>query len=103
MVGGYSLEAANGDRFFIHAATPAGRFAGPVTDAAEYAGKDITLAIDHVGIVKSALGYESNVFRNVSMGGTAPLAVHYLMKILGIGSIGRLHFAGASITGTGGK
>ena len=92
MVGGYSLEAANGDRFFIHAATPAGRFAGPVTDAAEYAGKDITLAIDHVGIIKSALGYESNVFRNVSMGGTAPLAVHNFMKKVRVRGVSALHY-----------
>jgi hypothetical protein len=49
-VGGDALEAADGHRFLVHPAAPAGRLAGAVADAAENARKDIRPPVDHVGV-----------------------------------------------------
>ena len=91
VVGCNALEAADGNGFFIHPPAPAGRLAGPVADAAQDAGKDVAFTVDHVGIVETALGDQSYVFGNISMGRAAPLAIDDLMEIVGIRSICALH------------
>ena len=80
-----------GDRFFVQPPAPAGRLAGPVADATEDAGKHVALAVDHVRIVEAALRDQADVFGNVGMRGTAPLAIDYLVKIIRVRRVGPFH------------
>ena len=91
MIRGHALEPADGHRFLIHATAAAGRFAGPVADAAENAGEHVAVAVDHVGVIETALGDQADVFGNIGMSGAAPLAVDDLVEIVRIGSVCPLH------------
>ena len=96
-IGGDALEAADGDGLdpsFGQASAAAGGFAGAVAGAAENAGEDVRLPIEHVGIGVPALRDQTNVFGNVGVGGTSPLAVDYFMKVVRIGGISRMHWDG---------
>ena len=90
MIGGNAFQAANGDRCFVGAASPAGWFTGPVTDTPEYARKNITLPVQHVRIGKPALGDLADVLGDIGMGRTRPLAVDDLVEIIRIIGIGGL-------------
>jgi len=91
MISGDTFQTADSHRLLLHAPPPAGGFTGPVTDATEDARKDITLPVDHVGVIESPLGDQPDVFGNVGMRGTAPLAIHYLVEIIRIRSVGPFH------------
>ena len=47
-------------------------------------GKNVRLAVHHVGIGVAALGDQPDVFGYVGVSRAGPLAVHYLMKVVGI-------------------
>ena len=59
---------------------------------AENTRKHIRLPVDHVGVGEAALGDQADVFGDVGMRGTGPLAVHDPMVEIGIRGVGRLHF-----------
>jgi hypothetical protein len=49
------------------------------------------MPVDHIGI-RVALGCnEPDVFGNWRVGRASPLAIHYLVEIVGVGDIRRLH------------
>jgi len=91
MVSGYALESANCYRFPVNPLTPTGRFTWSVTCPAENRRKHVRYAVDHVSVSISALCYQANVFRNVGMRGTSPLAINDFVKIRRIGNIGWFH------------
>ncbi len=91
MVGGDALQAADGDRLGFDALAATGRLAGPVADAPEDAGKDIRMAVDHVGVGESTLRDQPDVFRHVRVCWAGPLAVDDLVKVVGMRGIGWLH------------
>ena len=96
-VGRDAFEAADGDGFFDlsvvggQASAAAGGLAGAVAGAAEDGGKDVAFAVHHVGVGVAALGDEADVFGYVGVGGTGPLAVHYLMEVVGIADFRGIH------------
>ena len=91
-VGGDALEAADGDGLIgFETSAAAGWFAGAITGTAEDGGKDVRFAIQHVGIGVSALSDETDVFRDVGVGGASPLAVDYFVVVVGVAGISWLH------------
>ena len=92
MVCSHTFKAADRNRLFFQAATPACGFTRTIADSAEDAREDIAFAIDHVGVREPALSDQSNILGNISVGGTAPLAIHYLMKIIRIVRVRAFHF-----------
>ena len=55
-----------------------------VAGAAEDAGEDVRLPVDHVGIAVAACGDQPDVFGNGGVGGTRPLAIDDFMEIVGL-------------------
>jgi hypothetical protein len=91
VVGGDALQPADRHRLLLDPAAAAGRLAGPVADAAQDAREHIGLAVHHVGLGELALGDQADVFGNIGVRRTGPLAIHDPMKIIRFRSIGRLH------------
>ena len=91
MIGGDALQPADRDRLAVDAAAAAGRLARPVAGAAEDAGKDVRLAVDHVGVFETPLRDHPDVFRDVGVRGARPLAVDDLMVIIRVRSIRPIH------------
>ena len=89
VVGSHPLEAADRNRFFFHAASTAGWFAGTITCPAKYAREYIRFPIDHISVVISAQCYHPDVLRNRRVRRTGILAIDYFMKIFGISKICR--------------
>src|SRR5580658_4785756 len=86
----HSLQPADRDRLFLDPTAPARRFAGPVAGPTENPGEDVGLPVDHIGVGVAARGNQTNVFGHRRMGRAGPLAVDYLMEVVGIGDVGRL-------------
>src|SRR5688572_28872669 len=84
VVRGDALEAADGDRFPVDTASPAGRLAGAVAGSAEDAREDVRLPVQHVGVGVFPLRDQPDVFRHIRVRRTGPLAVDNLMVVLGI-------------------
>ena len=91
VVGGDTLQAADRDGLFLDAHAPAGRFARAVADAAENAGKDVALPIEHVGLGILAACDQADVFGHRRVCRAGVLAVDDFVKILRIGDVRRLH------------
>ena len=91
IIGGDALQTADGDRFSFDPPAATRRFAGSVADAPEYAGEDVGLTIDQIGVRESTLRDQPDVFRNIGMGRAGPLAIDDTMKIVRISSIGWFH------------
>ena len=91
MISGDTFEAANCDRRFIGATTPAGRFTGAITYAAENTGENIAFPVLYIRVSKVALGDLADVFRYVRMRRAGPLAIHNLVEIIRVICIGGLH------------
>ena len=91
LIRGDALQSADGDRLFLDSAAAAGGFAGPVADSAQNAREDVGFSIHHVGFGELALGDQPDVFGNVGVRRTGPLAIYNPMEIIRFRSIGRLH------------
>ena len=76
------------DVAFFHTATAARGFARTVAGAAENAGEDIRLPVDHVGIVVLACRDHADVFGNGGVGRAGVLAIDNFMKVVGPRNIG---------------
>ena len=90
-VGGDPLQAADRNRLFFHAATPACRFARPVAGAPEDPGKHVGLPVDHVGVAVAACCDQADVFGNRRVRRTRPLAIHDLVEVVGRRNVGGFH------------
>ena len=91
VVGRHSLEPTNGNRLLLSAHPAAGGLAGPVAGAAENAGKDVAVPVEHVGFGVALLGDQANVLRHGGVRRASPLAVHHLVEVVGILDVGGLH------------
>ena len=72
VVGGDALQAADGDRLLLDAAAPAGGLARAIADAAEDAGEDVALPVQHVGRRIAPLGDQPDVLGNGRMASDMP-------------------------------
>ena len=90
-IGRDALEAADGDGLAIHAATAAGGLARTIASAAENRGKYIRLPVEHVGVGIAALRDQADVFGNVGVGRTGPLAVHNFVEVVRIVDVRGVH------------
>ena len=81
-VSGYAFQAADRDRLFLHTAAPASGLAGTITSAAEHAGKDVRMPIDHVGVAVAARRDQADVFGDGRMRGARPLTIYDLMEVV---------------------
>src|SRR6185312_11235243 len=91
MIGRDTLQPADRDRLVLDATASAGRLAGAVADTPEDSGKNVRVAVHHVGIGEPALSDQTDVFGDIGVGRTCPLAIHDSMKVVGMRSIGGLH------------
>ena len=80
---------ADFDIAFFNATAAAGRFAWPVTGAAENAGKDIRVPVDHVGIAVAACSDQADVFGDGGVGRAGPLTIDNFMEVIGVRDISR--------------
>jgi hypothetical protein len=85
------LEPTDRNRLFLDPAAPACGLAGPVADAPENTREDVGLPVHHVGLGHFSLGDQSNVFRDVRMSRTSPLAIDDPMEVRRVRGIGGLH------------
>jgi hypothetical protein len=90
-VGRYTFESAYGHRFFFYSSTSAGWLAWSVTGTSQYSREYIGLPIDHVRFGVFSGGDESNVLRYRRVCRTRVLAIHYLVVVLRVFIICRLH------------
>ena len=98
VVGGDALEAADRDRLLLaldqvlvlDAAAPAGGFTRSVTRPSQDPGEDVGLPVDHVRVGVPPVGDQTDVLGDRGMGGTGPLTVDDLVKVVGILDVGRL-------------
>src|SRR6185312_205244 len=90
-VGGDALEAADRDRIVLDPDAAAGRLAGAVAGAPQDPGEHVGLPIDHVGIAIAAFGDQADVFRDGGMCRAGPLAIDYLVEVVGGRNISRSH------------
>jgi hypothetical protein len=97
-VSGDAFQAADGDGFGVQTSAATGRLTRPITGSAEYGRENVGLPIQHVSIGISSLRNEPDVFRNIGVGGTSPLAIHYFVEVVRIGGIGRMHFGADLLT-----
>ena len=91
MIGGYTLQAADGDGLFFNATAATGWLAGTITYTSQNAGKYIGFAIDEVRVGEATLRDQANIFGNIRVCRASPLAVHNAMIIIGVLSITWLH------------
>jgi hypothetical protein len=84
MIRGDAFQTTNRNGLFLNATSSASGLARAVTNAAEDTGEHVRIAILHVGIAEPPLGDHSYIFRYVSVGRTAPLAIDDLVKIVGL-------------------
>ena len=79
---------------FVHPKTSAaaGGLARAVAGAAENAGENVRLAVEHVGVGVPALRDQPDVFGHIGVRGTSPLAIDNFMKVVRVAGIGRIHF-----------
>ena len=90
----FSRQMATGcgaARHFLDAAAAAGGFARPVAGAAQHAGKDIGMPVDHIGVGITPRRDHADIFGHRRVRGTGPLAIHDLVKVIGILDVGGLH------------
>ena len=87
-VGRDALQAADGDGFAVHAAAAAGRLAGAIAGAPENRGEHIRFPVEHVGVGIAALRDQTNVFGNIGVGRTRPLAVHDFVEVVRVVDVG---------------
>src|SRR5690606_5227577 len=90
VVGGDALEAADGDGLFLDPAATAGGLAGAVTGAAEDAGEYVGFPVDHVGVVVTTLGDQTDVFGNRGVRWAGVLAINNFVEIFRILDVRRL-------------
>ena len=91
VVGGDALQAADRDRLAVHAAAAARRLAGAIAGAPENAGEHVRLAIEHVRVGEPPLRDQPDVFRDVRVRRTRPLAVDDLVVVVGVFHLGTVH------------
>ena len=90
-VGCDPLEAADRDRFLLHAPAPAGRFARPVACAPEDSGKHVGLPIDHVGVAVATSRDQTDIFGDGRVRRAGPLTIHDLVEVVRCRNVGRFH------------
>ena len=82
-IGGHALETADGDGRAVNATASAGGLAGAIAGSSQNAGKDVGLAVEQIRFRVPSLRDEPEVFRDVRVRGAGPLAVHYLVVVVG--------------------
>src|SRR6185312_4263017 len=91
VIGRDALQPADRDRLVLDATAPTGRLAGAITHASEDSRKHVGVTVHHVGVGEPSLGDQTDVFGDICVGRTCPLAIHDSMKVVGVRSIGGLH------------
>ena len=90
-IGRDALQAADGDGLAIHAAAAAGGLARTVAGAAENRGEHVRFPVDHVGVGVPALRDQADVFGNVGVGRTGPLAIHDFVEVVRVVDVRGVH------------
>ena len=91
MIGGDALQPADRDGLAVDAAAAARRLARAIAGAAKNAREHVRLAIEDVGVIEPALRDHPDVFRDVRMRGTRPLAVDDLVVVIRVRGIRPIH------------
>ena len=92
-----ALQAAYCDWFVFDPTAATSRFAGTVAHTTQNSGKDIRLAIEHIGVGKPTLGDQANIVGNVRVGRARPLTVNDFMKVVWLRGICWLHSQGCQV------
>ena len=91
VVSGNAFQTTYSHRLFFHPSSPASRLTGPVTSSSEDAREHVGLPVDHVWFRVFSFSDKSNIFWDRGMCRARILTIDYLMEILGILNIRRLH------------
>jgi hypothetical protein len=91
MVRGNALQAADRHRLAVDAGAAARRLTRSIAGTAKDAGKNVRFAIQEIGVGESPMGNQSNVFRNVGMRRTSPLAIDDTVVVRRISDIRWIH------------
>lgn len=86
-----TFQTTDGDRFCFDAATSTSGLTRSVADATQDAGEYVGFTVDEIRGRELPLRNQADVFGNIRMGGTRPLAIDDAMIIVRISSIGWLH------------
>ena len=81
----------------FHPPASASRLAGSIADSTENSREDIGVAVNEVGFGEPPLGDEADVFRYIGVGRAGPLAIHDLVKIVGMRGVRRRHTTPESV------
>ena len=87
MIGGHSLEAADGDRLAVQASATAGRLTRTIARASQDTREHVRLAVEHVGVREAALGDQPDVFGHVGVRRASPLTVDNFVEVIRIAGI----------------
>ncbi len=87
----HALEAADRDRGAVDSGAAAGGLAGAIAGSPQDPREDVRLPVRHVGIRVSPLSDQPDVFGDVRVGRTCPLAVDHPMKVVRVASVGWIH------------
>src|SRR5260370_16979581 len=90
MVMGSTLEPADGHLLAIDLVAATNRLARARAGAAEHAGHDVALPIEHVGFVEPALRNQADIVRHVGMRGAADLAGNVGLVPVRLGLLGKV-------------
>jgi hypothetical protein len=87
MVRRNTLQAADGDGLSVQPAAAARRLTGTIASAPQDGREHVRLAIQHVGVGKTPLSDQADIFGDIRVGRTRPLAIDDFVVISGIFSI----------------
>src|ERR1035437_2757738 len=96
MVGRDTLQPADGDGLAVQTPAPAGRLAWTIASAPQNGREHVRFAIEHVGVGKTPLRDQADIFRNVRVGRARPLAVDNFMVISWIVRVGAVQTCASS-------
>ena len=88
------IDGTPGDepyRLFFNTHSPTGWFTGSVAGAPQNSREHVGVPVNHVGIRITLRRNQADVFRNVGVSRTRPLAIDDFMKVFGVGGVGRFH------------
>src|SRR6267142_2695306 len=85
------VSRPDGDGLFLDAPAPTGRLTGPIADPSQDPREHIRVPVHHVRLGEAALGDQADVFGDIGVSRTGPLAIHDSMVVVGMRGIGWFH------------
>ena len=82
VIGGNAFQTADGDRLAIKTTAAACRLARSIASTAKNGREHIRLTIEHIGVGKTPLRNEPDIFGHIRVCRTGPLAIHNFVEVI---------------------